>query len=284
MDGMSKIIPVSHFYPLSFQQLMMSLPPVPALQILVKPFADALGLATLSLHVHEILYATIFYFAIFTVVAPIISKSIISDRYEAFDFKTSLKFRIQCVSLVQSIFISSLALWVMLNDQHWKSVSTPEGRIWDCDGLWGSVQAFATGYFVYDLLLNLRYIKLLGLAMTLHGSSCLTIYMLGFVITSRREYKQDYQLTFLLATLFQLVRLYLRTVRTVNYISQHSPVSESTWHVRLDSATPQRYHITLGFLRCQNYMGPVFFSPVVFRHILRFVTNYHRLAQAWTRR
>lgn len=72
----------------------------------------------------------------------------------------------------------------MFRDERRTTFTNPEERVWAYEGLAGSVQAFATGYFVWDLFLNLRYIRILGLAMTVHGFGCLSLYLLGFVTTT----------------------------------------------------------------------------------------------------
>lgn len=56
-----------------------------------------------------------------------------------------------------------------------------EERMWGYTGAAGLVQALATGYFLFDLVVMLRYTKVFGLGMLAHASSCLLTYTLGFV-------------------------------------------------------------------------------------------------------
>jgi hypothetical protein len=156
------------------------IPPIPSLQTKIQPWADSLGLHALPLHVHEIFLAFAFYHFIFKYLAPSISILVIPNRYRSFNFKTSLKWNVQCVSMVQSILICTLALTVMSKDEH-RKIMTPEERVWAYDGPAGTVQAFATGYFVWDLVVSLQYINDLGILSLIHALSCLAVYSLGFV-------------------------------------------------------------------------------------------------------
>jgi hypothetical protein len=162
-------------------RIMRSLfPPIVGLQEQLQPISDALGLRTLPLHAHEIILAFAFYHFIFQYLGPRVSTWLVPKSYEQFSVKTTLKWNIQCVSMVQSILICSLALWVMANDEDRKGMDSI-ARVWGYSGAAGTVQAFATGYFVWDLLSAIRYVKYLGLPVLIHAMSCLTVYSLGFV-------------------------------------------------------------------------------------------------------
>lgn len=54
-------------------------------------------------------------------------------------------------------------------------------RLWGYTGAAGLVQALATGYFLFDLVVMVRYLDVFGLGMLAHASSCLITYTLGFV-------------------------------------------------------------------------------------------------------
>jgi TLC domain len=89
-----------------------------------------------------------------------------------------------CVSLVQSTTISVLALWVMYADEERKTMNLEE-RMWGYTGAAGMVQALATGYFLFDLSVMIRYLEVFGVGMLTHASSCLLTYTLGFVRFTR---------------------------------------------------------------------------------------------------
>ncbi|KAF2666436.1 DUF887-domain-containing protein [Microthyrium microscopicum] len=156
-------------------------PPVVALQPLWTPVADALNLRALPLHAHEIVIAAGFYHIIFKYLTPWISAQLLSRRYRQFSRKEALDWNLQCVSMVQSILISWLAIWVMKNDGvRAMNSEDQEGRVFGYSGPAGSVQAFATGYFLWDLVVSLQNLSDVGLPVLIHAFSCFTVYLLGF--------------------------------------------------------------------------------------------------------
>ena len=56
-----------------------------------------------------------------------------------------------------------------------------EERMWGYTGAAALVQALATGYFLFDLVVMVRYLDVFGLGMLAHAASCLVTYTLGFV-------------------------------------------------------------------------------------------------------
>ena len=156
------------------------IPPLKPLQTALQPFAEAVGLKALPLHVHEILLSFGFYHIIFEHIAPRLSTLVIPRRYKRFNRKEKLNWNLQCVSLVQSILICGVALCVIFNDDA-RNETTPEMRVWGYSGAAGAVQSFATGYFLWDLIVTMRNLESLGLPVLIHAFSCLVVYMLGFV-------------------------------------------------------------------------------------------------------
>ncbi len=55
-----------------------------------------------------------------------------------------------------------------------------EERIWGYTGAAGLVQALATGYFLFDLVVMMRFLDVFGLGMLAHGLSCFVTYLIGF--------------------------------------------------------------------------------------------------------
>lgn len=53
--------------------------------------------------------------------------------------------------------------------------------MWGYTGAAALVQALATGYFLFDLIVMVRYLDVFGLGMLAHALSCLITYTLGFV-------------------------------------------------------------------------------------------------------
>ena len=54
-------------------------------------------------------------------------------------------------------------------------------RLWAYSPMAGRVQAFAAGYFLWDLLVSLRHLRILGLGSLVHALSALLVTIIGFV-------------------------------------------------------------------------------------------------------
>jgi hypothetical protein len=154
--------------------------PITGQETLLRRAADVVGLHTLPLHAHEIAIAAILYHVIFKYFAPWLSVRLLPTRYRRFTPKETLDWNLQCVSMVQSILISILAARYLANDDSGASMS-PEGRVLGWSGAAGSVQAVATGYFLWDLVISIKYFGDVGLPVLIHAISCLIVYLLGFV-------------------------------------------------------------------------------------------------------
>jgi hypothetical protein len=92
-------------------------PPAPFLFHFVKPYADAISLPTLPYHVHEVLFALIFYQTIESLVSPVFSAYVFPSIYKKLNYRTRVNWDVHVVSMVQSCFINALALWVMFTDE-----------------------------------------------------------------------------------------------------------------------------------------------------------------------
>lgn len=153
--------------------------PIPALVNLITPLCEKLHLYSLSLHIHEILFAFAFYHTIFEYLAPSVSAAFLSAQYGKMSPESKLRWNMHCCSMVQSCTICVLALFVMAVDKERAGMDL-EGRMWGYTGAAGLVQALATGYFLFDTVVMLRYLDVFGVGMLVHGVSCLVTYTLGF--------------------------------------------------------------------------------------------------------
>lgn len=86
------------------------------------------------------------------------------------------------VSFVQSTVICGLALWVMLADEERDQMGKIE-RVHGYTGGTGLVQAFAGGYFLWDLMVTVQNVSVFGIGMLFHAISALCVFSLGFVST-----------------------------------------------------------------------------------------------------
>ena len=154
--------------------------PVPWLSEASRPLANMLGLPTLPLHIHEVILAAAFYSIIYYPISPILSSLLFSSSYNGLSIKKKRNWHAHVVSLVQSTLINGLAIWVMLVDKERRAMSWEE-RIWGYTGAAGMVQAFAAGYFVWDLVVTSSNLDVFGLGTLAHAVAALAVYMLGFV-------------------------------------------------------------------------------------------------------
>ncbi|KAF2258776.1 DUF887-domain-containing protein [Lojkania enalia] len=168
------------------------IPPPEALQNLIRPIAEYLSLHTLPLHFHEVAIAALLYHVTNVYLAPTFSRFFFPRIYNKFNARTKLNWDAHIVSFVQSSLINVLALWVIFADEE-RAEMNWQGKIWGYTGASGLIQAFAGGYFVWDLFITLQNINIFGLGMLAHAVSALFVFSLGF-----RPFLNFYGPTFIL--------------------------------------------------------------------------------------
>lgn len=158
------------------------LPPPQWLVELAKPYCDALYLPTLPYHIHEVLFAFILYQSTQSLVSPVLSYYFFPTIYPKLTRRTRINWDVHVVSLLQSVLINSLALWVMFRDEErYDMQRSAIERIYGYTGASGLIQGLATGYFVWDLVVSTRYIKIFGPGIFAHAVTALSVFALGFV-------------------------------------------------------------------------------------------------------
>ena len=165
-------------------------PPPPLLSQLIAPLANYLSLPTLPLHAHEIALAVIVYQTIFAYLSPLVSTRLFPTKYPRLSARTRLNWDVHVVSLVQSLLVNSLALWVIWTDDERRHMDW-RARVWGYTGASGLVQGLAAGYFLWDLCVTARHVTLFGPGMLAHAFCALFVFTCGFVsrflvITLRR--------------------------------------------------------------------------------------------------
>lgn len=168
------------------------IPPIPWLSRAVQPFADYANFPTLPLHIHEVLLSFGLYTFINIYVAPLISNALFPVRYNKLSRDRRISWDVHVVSLFQSCTINGLALWVMFVDEERKNMDW-EQRVWGYTGASGMIQGLATGYFLWDLMVTIRYVDLFGYGMLAHAVSALCVFSFGF-----RPFVNFYACTFIL--------------------------------------------------------------------------------------
>ncbi|EAS32492.3 uncharacterized protein CIMG_03516 [Coccidioides immitis RS] len=154
-------------------------PPPEWLQNLVRPFAEYVSLPSLQYHIHEVLAAFVFYQFVQSVISPALSSWLFPKIYPNFPRRTKLNWDVHVVSLVQSSLINAVALWVMFVDEERKSMSAAE-RVYGYSGSCALIQAMATGYFLWDLIVSTLHVRIFGIGLLFHAISALWVFSLGF--------------------------------------------------------------------------------------------------------
>ncbi|KAG8533203.1 uncharacterized protein KY384_001986 [Bacidia gigantensis] len=156
--------------------------PVPApinIARIVTPLAQTLSLRTLPLHAHEILPAFAFYNFLNLYVSPTISSKLARRTYPDLPERSRINWDAHVVSLVQSTFINTAALWVIWSDRERWEMSAVQ-RVWGYTGSMGMVQACSAGYFLWDLISASLRPDVHGYGAIAHAAAAVAISMLGF--------------------------------------------------------------------------------------------------------
>lgn len=149
----------------------------------VEKFADYFSLQTLPLHYHEVAVAYAIYHTTNKYISPAVSRYFFPRIYPSFNARTKLNWDVHVVSFVQSVLICGLALWVMWADTA-RAEMDPRERVYGYTGASGLIQAFAGGYFLWDLVITVQNVKIFGIGMLFHAISALCVFSLGFVSAS----------------------------------------------------------------------------------------------------
>lgn len=155
------------------------IPRIPALEAWVRPYAEKFNMTVLPLHIHEVLAAALLYTFIQKVFSPWISNKYAPQHYPTSRAKRA-SWDSHVVSLIQSVLICIVALWVMLTDKE-RAAMDWQGRVWGYTGGSGLVQSLAAGYFVWDFCITICNLDAFGLGLLAHAVSALSVYSLGYV-------------------------------------------------------------------------------------------------------
>jgi len=188
----------------------------------VEKLASYLHLKTLPLHYHEVAFAYAIYHITNKYVSPAVSRYFFPRIYPSFNTRTKLNWDVHAVSFVQSVVICTLALWVMWTDTERSEMDTKE-RVHGYTGASGLIQAFAGGYFLWDLVVTAQNVQIFGIGMLFHAISALCVFSLGFVsaLIPQRACMTMWMLTILIATVRELLRDELHPLRALLALPQH---------------------------------------------------------------
>ena len=156
-------------------------PPPPAwLRSLSEPLARYFNLPALPDHIHEAVAVFALYLFIHWCASPLLSPILAPRFYPKLDRRTKTNWDVRVVSFIQSTMVNGFALWVMFSDEERKSMNSAE-RVHGYTGGTALILALATGYFMYDLIISVFYLKIFGIGMLFHGISALWVFSMGFV-------------------------------------------------------------------------------------------------------
>lgn len=156
------------------------IPPSPVFSKLTTPLANALALPTLPHHIHELFLAAFSYHLICAYGSPYISTRLFPRIYPSLNARTRLNWDVHVVSLVQSVMICTLALYVVLGDEARPSMGWEE-RVFGYTGAGGMIQGLAAGYFLWDLVICAFNVNIFGWGLLAHAIAALAVFSLGFV-------------------------------------------------------------------------------------------------------
>jgi len=156
----------------------LSAPPI--LRKAAQPLASYFSLTTLPIHIHELLLAVLFYELVGRYVSPYVSSRLFPRTYPSLNRRTKINWDVHVVSMVQSLLITALALWVIWRDEERADMNW-RGRVWGYTGADGLVQALACGYFLWDLVISALHLEIFGPGLLAHAVSALAVFSLGFV-------------------------------------------------------------------------------------------------------
>ena len=142
--------------------------------------ANHLNLETFPPHANQVIATAAIYQGLFSVVAPVISKQLLPEQYQKFSPETKINWSVRITSLVQAVFICAKALHVIFTDPS-RPEATASQRLWAYSRQSGDVQAYAAGYFLWDIYVSTRFASQYGSSASIHGIAALIITMIGFV-------------------------------------------------------------------------------------------------------
>ncbi|QUC15898.1 uncharacterized protein UV8b_00139 [Ustilaginoidea virens] len=146
---------------------------------MARPWCDWLNLPTLPLHIHEVLLGALFYSFVFYPFSPAVSRLLAPKHYTKLSRKRRLNWDAHVVSMVQSLVINGLALWVLFVDGERAAMSWEE-RVWGYTGATSMIQALAAGYFLWDLIVTGCNVDIFGPGTLAHAVAALLVFSLGF--------------------------------------------------------------------------------------------------------
>ncbi|CAG8517460.1 8593_t:CDS:2 [Paraglomus occultum] len=139
----------------------------------LESFFTAVGLQKLAYHWQALLFATLA--CNFTVgFSRIISPILFPKSYKQLSDRKRLSWDIHVVSLVHSVAITALSIPLLFDE------TLQKDKVFGYDEYAGNVYAIACGYFLWDSLVSLYYVRDFGVGFVVHGSVCFGVYLFAY--------------------------------------------------------------------------------------------------------
>lgn len=131
-------------------------------------------------HWHEIVVSFVFYTVIQIASGPL-ARQYLGTKYTALPKKTRINFDIHVVSMVQCL-ISIALLLPMWNHSHWANrLDDPASSVLGYTPYGGLVAGVTVGYFLWDVVVCIKYFTLFGVGFLFHGCAALFVFSTCFV-------------------------------------------------------------------------------------------------------
>ncbi|WFD25248.1 hypothetical protein MNAN1_000215 [Malassezia nana] len=130
----------------------------------------AWGLPYMSIHIMSIIRSLLLWHAI-QLLSHMISPKLFPQSFARMSGRTRISWDLHMVSFVHSIIVAPMALYF------WLQIDESTDRLWGYDYTLGQVYALSLGYFVWDVIMSLRYE---GFAFVLHGALGLAAALLVY--------------------------------------------------------------------------------------------------------
>ncbi|CCH42479.1 putative TLC domain-containing protein [Wickerhamomyces ciferrii] len=123
-------------------------------------------------HINELILVIIAYHSVFTL-SSILSPLLFPNAFKTLSTKNKVDFHIHVVSMVQSVLIL-LAIIPLFNDP-----ILSQDRVFGYTPYGGFIATMALGYFIWDTIISIIYVKFFGIGFLIHGLVSSSVFLIG---------------------------------------------------------------------------------------------------------
>ncbi|KAI9312648.1 TLC domain-containing protein [Dichotomocladium elegans] len=135
---------------------------------------DALELPALKAHWHVVLLSTAAFQSIY-LLSALISPVIFAKRFQFFSGYTPTNWHVHVVSSVHSILISLGSLYILFYD-----TELAANRVFGYSPFASDIYSVSCGYFIWDVMMAIRYVKYQGISMVFHGAAGFAVIFFAY--------------------------------------------------------------------------------------------------------